>query len=144
MRMNLIRVWALGPLLLVDAFLGCEQAASKSLASVPASSSQAPPLPPSPYSGPLHPAAATHLLPSLFALQPGGDAELGPLPEPVDFSGEVFGELGGVKYQQGFVVLMGGAGAPVEGAGDHGAVVDHGQFVVELVAAGQPWCAHTL
>ena len=79
-----------------------------------------------------------------FALQAGGDAELGPLPEPVDFGGEVGGELGGVKHQQGFVVLMGRRGAPVEGTGDHGAVVDHRQLVVELVAAGQPRGANSL
>ena len=78
---------------------------------------------------PLNPTAAPIPLPFLFALQPGGDAELGALPEPVDFSCEVFGELGGVDHQQGFVVLMGGAGAPVERAGDHGAVVDHSQLI---------------
>jgi integrase len=78
---------------------------------------------------PLHPAAATQPLALEFALQAGGKAQLGPLPEPVDFSGEVGGELGGVDHQNGFVVLMGGAGAPIEGAGDHGAVVDHRQLI---------------
>ena len=57
---------------------------------------------------PLHPAAATVALSFLLAGQSFGDAELSPFPEPIDFSGEVLGEHGGVKDQQGFVVLMGG------------------------------------
>ena len=32
---------------------------------------------------------------------------------------------------------MGGTGAPVEGSGDHGAPIDHGELVVQLVAPGQ-------
>ena len=39
--------------------------------------------------------------------------------------------------QQGFVVGVCRRGRPVEGSGDHGFVIDHGEFVVELVAAGE-------
>jgi hypothetical protein len=47
-------------------------------------------------------------LPFLLAGQPLGDAELSAFPEPIDFRGEVLGEQGGLKHQQGFVVLVGG------------------------------------
>jgi len=38
-------------------------------------------------------------------------------------------QQGGVDHQQHFVVLMGGGGAPVEGACDHGAVVDDSNLI---------------
>ena len=57
---------------------------------------------------PLNPTAATIPLPLLFAGESCGDPEFRPLPEPVDLSGEVLGEQGGVEDQQGFVVLVGG------------------------------------
>jgi len=80
-------------------------------------------------SPPLNPTAAAVASPFLFALQTGGDAQLGPLPEPVDLSAEVGRQHRRVEDQQGFVVLVGGTRAPVKGADDHGAVVDHGELV---------------
>ena len=53
-------------------------------------------------------------------------------------------KLGGVNHQQGFVVGVGGSGRPVEAACDHCFVVDHGELVVELVAAGEAWGADAL
>jgi hypothetical protein len=81
------------------------------------------------HSGALHPTPTTVPLPFLLALQPLGDAQFSPFPEAVDFGGEVLGKQGGIEHQQGFVVLVGGGGAPVEGAGDHGAVVDHSHLI---------------
>ena len=49
--------------------------------------------------------------------------------------GEVLGELGCVDHLKCFVVGMSGRGRPVEGSCDHFAVVDHGELVVQLVAA---------
>ena len=41
-----------------------------------------------------------------------------------------------MDHQQGFVV--GGAGGrPVEGSCDYGFVIDHGELVMQLVAAGE-------
>ena len=39
--------------------------------------------------------------------------------------------------QQGFVVGVSSRGRPVEGSCDHGFVIDHGEFVMQLVAAGK-------
>ena len=46
--------------------------------------------------------------------------------------------------QQGFVVGVSSGGRPIEAPRDHCFVVDHGKFVVELVAAGKAWCAYSL
>ena len=43
--------------------------------------------------------------------------------------------------QQSFVIGVSGSGRPVEAACDHGFVVDDGELVVELVAAGEFWRA---
>jgi len=42
-----------------------------------------------------------------------------------------------VDHQQGFVVGVSGRGAPIEGSRDHRAVVDHGEFVMRLVATSE-------
>ena len=39
--------------------------------------------------------------------------------------------------QQRFIVGVSSRGRPVEGSCDHDFVVDHGELVVELVAAGE-------
>ena len=46
--------------------------------------------------------------------------------------------------QQGFVVGVSSRGRPVEAPSDHRFVVDYGELVVELVAAGEAWCADAL
>jgi hypothetical protein len=57
------------------------------------------------HSSALHPIPATVPHPFLLALQPLGDAQLSPFPEPVDLGTEVLGEQGGIEQQQGFVVV---------------------------------------
>ena len=42
-----------------------------------------------------------------------------------------------MDHQQGFVVGVSSRGRPVEGSCDHGFVVDHGELVMQLVAAGE-------
>ena len=42
-----------------------------------------------------------------------------------------------MDHQQGFVVGVCRRGRPIEGSGDHFAVVDHGELVVDLFAAGK-------
>ena len=42
-----------------------------------------------------------------------------------------------MDHQQRFVVGMSRGGRPVEGSSDHFAVVDYGELVVQLVAAGE-------
>ena len=42
-----------------------------------------------------------------------------------------------MDHQQGFVIGVSSRGRPVEGSRDHGFVIDHGELVVELVAAGE-------
>ena len=42
-----------------------------------------------------------------------------------------------MDHQQGFVVGVSSRGRPIEGSSDHFAVVDHGELVVQLVAAGE-------
>ena len=42
-----------------------------------------------------------------------------------------------MDHQQGFIVGVSSRGRPVEGSGDHFAVVDHGELVVELVATDE-------
>jgi hypothetical protein len=49
-----------------------------------------------------------------------------------------------VDDQQGFIIGVSGRGAPIEAACDHCFVVDHCELVVELVAAGESWCADAL
>ena len=56
---------------------------------------------------------------------------------------EVLGEPGGVDDYQGFVIGMGSRWRPVEAAGDHCFVVDHGELVMQLVAPGEAWGADT-
>ena len=46
--------------------------------------------------------------------------------------------------QKGFIIGVGSCGCPVEGSSDHCFVVDHGELVVELVAAGEAWGADAL
>ena len=42
-----------------------------------------------------------------------------------------------MDHQQGFVIGVSSRGRPVEGSCDHGFVIDNGELVVELVAAGE-------
>ena len=42
-----------------------------------------------------------------------------------------------MNHQQGLIGGVGRRWAPVEAACDHGFVVDHGEFVVQLVATGK-------
>ena len=49
-----------------------------------------------------------------------------------------------MDHQQGFVVGVGSRGRPIEGSSDHFAVVDHGELVMQLVAAGEAWRADAL
>ena len=46
---------------------------------------------------------------------------------------EVLGEPGGVDDYQGFVIGMGSRWRPVEAAGDHFPLIDHGELVVDIV-----------
>ena len=46
--------------------------------------------------------------------------------------------------QQGFVVGVSSGGRPIEAPRDHCFVVDHGKFVVQLVATGESWGADAL
>ena len=43
-----------------------------------------------------------------------------------------------MNHQQGPVVGVSSRGALIEGSRDHFAVVDHGELVIELVAACEP------
>ena len=61
------------------------------------------------------------------------DPQFSSVPEAIHFSGEVFGELVRVDHQNGFVVGVGGRGGPVERSCDHGAVVDHGELVIDIL-----------
>ena len=52
-----------------------------------------------------------------------------------------------MDHQQGFIVGVGSRGRPVEGSCDHSFVVDHGELMVQLLAAGKArgadrrqWC----
>ena len=49
-----------------------------------------------------------------------------------------------MDYQQRFVVGVSRRRRPVEGSRDHFFVVNHGELVVELVAAGEAWGSHAL
>ena len=49
-----------------------------------------------------------------------------------------------MDHQQGFVVGVCRRGRPVEGSCDYGFVIDHGELVVQLVAAGEAGCADAL
>ena len=40
-----------------------------------------------------------------------------------------------MDHQQGFIVGVSSRGRPVEGSFDHFVVIDHGELVVQLVAA---------
>ena len=42
-----------------------------------------------------------------------------------------------MDHQQGLIVGVGGRGAPIERTSDHRFVVDHGELVMQLVAAGE-------
>ena len=55
----------------------------------------------------------------------------------------MLGEPGGVDDYQGFVIGMCSRWRPVEAAGDHSFVVDHGELVMQLVAAGEAGGANT-
>ncbi len=46
-----------------------------------------------------------------------------------------------MNQQQRFIVGVCCSRRPVEAAGDHFFVVDHGELVVQLVAAGEAWGA---
>ena len=86
---------------------------------------------------PLCPISASNLLMFQFALDVWCDPQFCSTPQSIHFTGEVFGELGGLDHQQGFVVGVCRRGAPIEGSRDHGLVVDHGELVVQLVATGE-------
>ena len=49
-----------------------------------------------------------------------------------------------MDHQKGFIVGVCRRERPVEGSGDHFAVVDHGELVVQLVATGKAWGADAL
>ena len=49
-----------------------------------------------------------------------------------------------MDHQQGFIVGVSSGGRPVEGSCDNCFVVDHGELVVELVAAGKAGGAYSL
>ena len=49
-----------------------------------------------------------------------------------------------MDYKQGFVVGVCCGGRPVETASDHGFVIDHGELVMQLVAAGEAGGADAL
>ena len=76
----------------------------------------------------LHPTAAALSVAFEFAPQSFGDAQIGSTPETIHLTGEVGSDLRGADHQQHLVVLMGGRGAPVEAAGDDGAVVDDSEL----------------
>ena len=59
---------------------------------------------------PLHPVPALDPLTVEFALDVRSDPQFSGVPEAIHFSGEVFGELGRVNYQQCFIVGVGGRG----------------------------------
>ena len=61
------------------------------------------------------------------------DAEFRPTPEAFNLAGEVFGELGRVDHQQGFVVCVCRRGRPVEAPSDHGFVVDYSELVIDIL-----------
>ena len=42
-----------------------------------------------------------------------------------------------MDHQQGFIVGVSSRGRPIEGSCDHFFVVDHGELVMQLVAAGE-------
>ena len=42
-----------------------------------------------------------------------------------------------MDHQQGFIVGVSSGGRPIEGTSDHSFVVDHGELVMQLVAAGE-------
>ena len=65
------------------------------------------------------------------------DPQFSAVPEAIHLPGEVFGELGRVDKQQGFIVGVSSGRRPVEGSRDDCAVVDHGELVVQLVATGK-------
>ena len=95
-------------------------------------------------SAPLHSIAAADPLTIEFALDVWCDPQFSGVPEAVHLTGEVFGELRCVDHQQGFVVGVSRGGRPVERSSDHFAVVDHRELVMQLVAAGESWCANAL
>ena len=47
-----------------------------------------------------------------------------------------------MDHQQGFIVGVSGRGGPIEAPSDHRFVVDHGELVVEPVAAGEAGFAY--
>ena len=49
-----------------------------------------------------------------------------------------------MDHQQGFIVGVGSRGRPVERSCDHCFVVDDGELVMQLVAAGKTRCADAL
>ena len=49
-----------------------------------------------------------------------------------------------MNHQQGFVVGVSGSWRPVEASSDYCFVVDHGEFVVQLVTSGQSRCSNGL
>jgi hypothetical protein len=82
---------------------------------------------------PIHATAAALAVAFEFAPQSFGDAQIGSTPETIHLTGEVGSDLRGADHQQHLVVLMGGRGAPVEAAGDDGAVVDDSELVVDIL-----------
>ena len=79
-----------------------------------------------------------------FVAHPLGDSQLCVAPQSIYFTGEVFGELGWVDHQQGFVIGMSGRGRPIEWASDHGFVIDHVELVMQLVATNKMRFADSL
>ena len=67
-----------------------------------------------------------------LAAQVRCDPQLGGVPEPIHFMGEVFGELGRVNGEQGLVVGVSSGGRPIERSCDHCFVVDDSELVMQL------------
>ena len=72
------------------------------------------------------------------------DPKLSRVPKTIHLPGEVFGELGRVNHEQGFIVGVGSSWGPVEGSSDHCFVVDHSELVMQLVAPGEAWGSDSL
>ena len=49
-----------------------------------------------------------------------------------------------MNHQKGFIIGVGCGRRPIEGSSNHCFVVDHSEFVVELVSAGEAWGADAL
>ena len=96
------------------------------------------------FSAPLHPISASNPLTLKSSLHPWCDPQFCAVPKAIHLSGEVFGELGWVDQQQGFVVGVGSRRRPVEAPSDHFFVVDHSELVMHLVPGGKPWDSNAM